>query len=853
MSHAPRPYGLHLWGDDPLDVLDMHAIDGWARRVSLLKSAGRLEGLQLRRVLPSGRVVRAVDQGGVFRVHVWPKAGDSGFPEHQGDSIPMFFSGVLVNGRSLGGAGIELELTRQCRDRLRGYDKTAPLPAAKQWLKRFRIDVPDIVSELAPTGESVAFFSQLMMVWPSWYSGSAGEVAQLALGYGIQDFASLPNNSVERAVLQIPAPVHRKINEQMRTLPENSPFDGAPPKNGQLQLDYKFKQSDGVVFGADKAPWLVRFNKSGVYAMPLPLIPKTRTQAFKRWMEEVQDTEILHLLNRYGGIPSAVGFPASDADLAAWVRAGVIQRVGAASDFYDHQPLYDACGWSFKRTGAEAVNTCMSYGEDGVLNVMMYQALLELPKYKVRADSIAAGAQISTLQRPSIAQYIGRLRKNIHPASLYKITHGPLSALQMRLSSTNVEREIEFWDQYELKPENSGSVSCRRAHEGRVWHPAKKLGQPQIKFPDAKKRTCLSMDLSAQEGVPKPDVDRCDTVIHAFYQNDDLQVVKYFYDSTARTKPDESNFEQCMTVGSWYKIEYKAPATIHGNFYTTEHDDREELPDSRVETQVVGKDLGYDTFPFIGFDQWFGMAGSIFRNRYFTTQTKRKSIYLDGSFVALMVPVGVRDGVIEAWRKVEREDSRIESLYLDAVPDPNVYRMWTYDEIFHYRWDFEKPMKGTPFPRNSAPVWVEYMRYEDGPCSDFADQGAWMGSGFPMDRTDLLAAAQGRGNTGGGGPPSVHEYSVTFPETTSSTDVFRMCVEHPSRTYAPKGLKLTDRHFEASPNKEGETFGISGVSNMAGEAVFSCCDEEIDAAFVQQGFTRMGKRNVMPLFGVVNE
>ena len=148
MSHAPRPYGLHLWGDDPLDVLDMHAIDGWARRVSLLKSAGRLEGLQLRRVLPSGRVVRAVDQGGVFRVHVWPKAGDSGFPEHQGDSIPMFFSGVLVNGRSLGGAGIELELTRQCRDRLRGYDKTAPLPAAKQWLKRFRIDVPDIVSEL---------------------------------------------------------------------------------------------------------------------------------------------------------------------------------------------------------------------------------------------------------------------------------------------------------------------------------------------------------------------------------------------------------------------------------------------------------------------------------------------------------------------------------------------------------------------------------------------------------------------------------------------------------------------------------------------------------------------------------
>lgn len=853
MSHAPRPYGLHYWGDDALEISDMHAIDGWARRVSLLKAAGRLEGMQLRRVLPSGRVARAVDQGGVFRLHVWPKESEFSPPDVPVDSIPLFFSGVLANGRSLNGAGIELELSRQCRERLRGYNSKLPLPAAKQWLKRFRIDVPDIVGELAPTGESVVFFSQMMMVWPSWYSGSAAEVAQLALGYGIQDFATLPNNSIERAVLKIPAPVHRKINEQMRTLEENSPFDGPPPKNGQLQLDYKFKQSDGVVFGADKAPWMVRFTKSGVYAMPLPLIPKTRTKAFKMWMEEVQDGEILYLLNRYGGIPSAAGFPASEADLTAWVKAGVIQRLGVASDFYEHQPVYDACGWSFKRSGAEAVNTCMSYGDDGVLRVMMYQASFNLPKYKVRPDSFSGGAQISTLQRASIAEYVGRLRKTIHPASLYKITHAPLSELQMRLSGTNVEKEIAFWDAYVLQPVAAGGFVCRRAHEGKVWNPAKKLGQPQIKFPDAKKRTCLSMDLSSLEDYPKPNIERCDTVIHAFYQNDDLQVVKYFYDSTSRIKQDESNFEQCMTVGSWYKIEYKAPAMIHGNFYTTEHDDREELTDARNETQVIGRDMGYDTFPFIGFDQWFGMAGSIYRNRYFTTQTKRKSVYLDGNAVALMVPVAVRDGVIEAWRKVEREASRSESLVLDAVPDPNVYRMWTYDEIWHHKWDFEGPMKGTPFPRNSAPVWVEYLKYEDGPCSDFADQGPWMGSGFPMDRTDLLAAAQGRGSGGGGGPPSVYEYSVSFPDATTSTDVFRMCIEHPSRSYSPKGLKLTDRYFEASPNKEGETFGISAVSNMAGETVWSCCDEEIEAAFAQQGFTRLGKRNVMPLFGVVNE
>ena len=73
-------------------------------------------------------------------------------------------------------------------------------------------------------------------------------------------------------------------------------YSGIPSIDGEFQYDYKFSQTHGVTFDSSNKPWLTRISSSGIYAMPLPLIPATTTDAFREYIEEVGDDEILKIL-----------------------------------------------------------------------------------------------------------------------------------------------------------------------------------------------------------------------------------------------------------------------------------------------------------------------------------------------------------------------------------------------------------------------------------------------------------------------------------------------------------------------------------------------------------------------------
>lgn len=102
-------------------------------------------------------------------------------------------------------------------------------------------------------------------------------------------------------------------------------------------------------------------NSSGVWAMPLPMVPATTTQAFRDYMEKVGDQEIIDILDRFGGMPSGESFPIREDEFQTWKRAGVIIKVCDTADFYDHIMYASACGWSFNTRGTEGYNTC--YGQ----------------------------------------------------------------------------------------------------------------------------------------------------------------------------------------------------------------------------------------------------------------------------------------------------------------------------------------------------------------------------------------------------------------------------------------------------------------------------------------------------------
>jgi len=150
----------------------------------------------------------------------------------------------------------------------------------------------------------------------------------------------------------IPQAVKQAIGKELEGLCPPG-YTGVPPASGQIQYDYKFYESHAVAFGQDNKPWLVQIsNTAGVHAMPLPLIPATTTKAFKKWIEEVGDTEIKWVLEQFGGMPSGEPFPRAK-QLQAWKRAGVVIKVCDMGDFYTRIMYSSSCGWSFNSRGTE--------------------------------------------------------------------------------------------------------------------------------------------------------------------------------------------------------------------------------------------------------------------------------------------------------------------------------------------------------------------------------------------------------------------------------------------------------------------------------------------------------------------
>ncbi|MGR0174562.1 hypothetical protein [Pseudomonas aeruginosa] len=732
--YSPRPYGRFA-EDAELSADDAAVVERLARNLTNFKQASDLASLKRVADLPSGRQAVAIDMGGVFRIlvleqHELPQFRFDGVAQ---TNIPMLFSGVITHAQVLtDGQGVGIRLTEQTRRRLVAYDPKAALPPKDVALQRFVIKYEPRFQYFEPPQQGIYTFTQYVKQRPTWYSGAMAEVMQVAGGYGRQIVTELPEDELERARMLIPERYMRQIRQQVGNV-RLPAYTGFPDEQGQFKCEYRASRCNVVAFDTGNSPWLLQINARGVYAMPLPVVPATTTEAFREYVLEVGDDELLKLLDRFGGMPTGEGFPQAEQDFEAWRRAGVIIKVCDTADFYSFEAMYAACGWAVNSRGTEGFNTCWTYDSAGLMQVHAYKMKLSLAPAENQGrllntwvyDSYSDVREAQGKLNAYLAKVYEALAENgaRELAIKYKIRRVPAADILARADSSSGP-DVDYWDSLELPPIAAHQGRVSRVSSGPFYWPSKVLKScTRLKFPELTGQGCesfphISPDYSG--GAVK-----CDTIVFGCYVEDQLRVIKYFYDERKFQQETTSTFEQYMIVGQWEKTETFGLSGLMGFFYTTDFDDRQEQPAVTVHTNIVGTDMGYGN-PAYSTPPTLWCVGGVSRSRYYmhrTTVDTTETFTLD---VAALVPVFERDCMLYAYQDHTGGRSSHEETTQGSVPDPTSYELWCYDDIWHWMGQTRNGNRGDPPSKDGVPVYVDTLVYSPTEISDFAESGNWL-------------------------------------------------------------------------------------------------------------------------------
>lgn len=806
------------------------------------------------RDLPGGGQVIAQDMGGITKtiIIIKPRQGEE--PEPLGPEIapydghteiPILYSGRVLTPRLRSGEVVKVQLTGATLRRLRGYDDEKPDGAAEQSLHRFNIPYPDALQVL--NVESPIFTdTQYNQAHPTWWSGAMGEVVQIVSGFGIQDNAQLPEN--ERTRLRIPERVLTLMQQETEHINAILPgYTGVPPKDGKIQYNFQSFQTDVVSFDAKGRPWLVRIGADGVYAMPLPMIPATTTKAFKKWMgaEEdwsVDDAEIMHILERFGGLPSGEPMPCGSA-LHAWRRAGVIVKVCDSGGFHKHIPYSTACGWSVNTKGTEGYFTCYDYADDGFCVGYTYKLRLNLGAAdfdgKLPRGLQVDGPEQQTLLNNYLLSLYEQLRepsaKNL--AIKYKLRRAGAEAILARAANGEGAGDVDYWDNLEQEPIAMHSGSITLVSEGPLYHPAKKEFQPQIKFPDLTMKGCISFDFTPQRESETRAEPKCNTIMFAYYAGDNLKTVRYLYDPRVGKGSEMDDEQPCP--GEKYSKESVSSPRLAGGFLTSDFDDMKVVgARSKVEgeTEILGPSPASFTPTALN-----SRTGIISRVWYSTGSTTVTHFGSESNETAVCIPYLERNAVLYGSSHSLYDGNMTHSSGgYNSFADPYRYYAWTYHKLTNW-WGSWPIMKGAPYPKDGNPIWVEWEEYNssDSPCAGAADQGAWL-SGFPSEFTGVPGIPE----------PNIPSVSFTeegLEETTSKLYLGSTLVTEKLKNEPDPG------YFAESPSTLLGVFRRDATRNVCGKAEYTVITEPF-GGHTKWGTSSYADDKSIPRFiGVIHE
>lgn len=846
------------------------------KRLTALKEAWGVDSLRITRDLPDGGKVVLFDQGGIRKSIILNRLeSEVEPPEHQTTlyaSIPMPFSGVIETKtvRSDAPEDAEVRLSAMTRRRLVGYDPNSPLPPEQATLRRFFVPMGQYGYDLIPKGGSAnQVHLQSSRQFPTWYSGTMAKLVQFVAGYGRQD-GPPPEASPERAALEsarmvLPRSVVERIREELPAKPILPGYFGVPPYTGEIQFDFHHTQTDGVSFDTAGKPWLVRVNAGGVFVMPLPVIPATTTRAFREYIERAGDEELLTVLDTFGALPSGEGFPEDGKDYAAWRRAGVIIRVCDSSDFYTHYGYSSSCGWSFNTKGTEAYNTCFNGSEAEGIVGHTYHLSLTLNPLPDAGDGgsfeeFAPGSDAQEYM-DAMARALDRSAEGL--AAWYKLRRTSAQEIaarargwRERADNRAVEAEVEYWQSLELPPAVQHAGSIRKYKSGALW-----LSE-DIQLPDPMFDGCVNPMYRwvLPEETHKILVPRFDTIVWAWFEDDDLKTLNMFYNRANVRVENEEHSDPCETVGTWSSKTYTGNWSIVGPVYSHDFDFRDTLGGSTVERTTKGSDLGFErTRAWVWFSpsaQWYDVTMS--RHRLYRHDTRTISTSGENLFVAACVPFFCRNALLFAEARWHRGRMTTDGVAWGYVQDPYSYSVELANDDATY---FPDPDRG------KETAWVLEEHYSPSLCNSFADNGPWMTVGDevyqlvmrhknPEHATwgwpDYLSVWHGGGSNPRiqTGSKSVTEGAQTAADTGNIWYSIDNKRERIARKVDPRGYRTE------SPDENDNVFYRAAMRNSFGEARFV----EVEEPQGQQGmYTRFGHSAVagdkpFPYFmGVIHE
>jgi hypothetical protein len=872
--HSPQPFGLFVEGDS-LSEHDHAVTNALVRRVSNLKDVSGIDSLKMRYQLPGGGKLTIINAGGVLKALIVnrPTKRDVEQDSNAGIAtldVPILYSGFLPRAYCQKGDGLVVRLTDDTLRRLNGYKEDGGDSGGQvRVLKRFEVDYPLQLQELGPKMPSeTRTYTQYQHVYPTWFTGAMKEVVQIVGGWGKQAKGqkddSLPEP--ERKMLTIPEKWKSKILGELGGNTRLPGYLGRPPVTGHIQYDYKFMNTNGVSFDASGKPWLVKVAPDGVWAMPLPMIPATTTKAFKEWMQEVGDAEILRILDRFKGIPSGEGFPLN---FQAWRRAGVITKVCDASEFFEGTPYSTPCGFAFNKNGTEAFATCGKESYDGTRNEgLAYTLNLRMGTAtedgRLKDQTISFSSPEESVK---FNEYMGSLYRQLRDlewegdaeAIKYKIRRHTPSELKA-IAGRGGEADLAYWEDLEMAPIASHSGRCNETGRGYlIGYILNKNWPAALLFPETVNNEvgCISPDRLFS--YPKSEEDegnpRCDTIIYGFYdEKDSLKVVKYFREDGKSGKAGETP-PACTYSGTF---EWKGPTSgsaILGHFHTTDFDHRRQSDVGYSQYKTVGEHLySSDWFVRQVFMLWKHF--SAYRHEYYQIEHWETSFDHHSMRDAIAIPWGFRSGYIYVKEEADHLAGRSYEKHWAGVANQHRFNYWTYDELG--AWAGTVPDNWSEWPVNYSPVYHDEPHRERAgifapECAPETEEDDWEpGTG---EVSDAIRNGFPHKYKGAGGVMDLwHEPPKWSP--VRKVEAAKVENERAQLDFGYDGAPVrvgdlpVSGYFKPYPGGAGGTFLLYGTALTFGDASYTYINEGNN----HYGYSKYADRSRVPRFiGVINE